>query len=1067
MTLGTDMTPGMMETQEQTKTGANRPPCFWSTANPLSFLFFCFPVPIMKKGNSLCEDDLPRLHACEKSAALCAKYEEEWNKSARTKRPSALWALFRSMQKTYWLIMFIEFLEVCAQIMLSIILGLFLHAFRPGDINGMILYASLFVALVFFIVVLHAHYFTWMMWHCVRMRHAVQTLLFRKCMLLSLTALGKFGQGKIVNLYSSELWRIEMGAVQSVFIFLAPAHLAVVSIIAYVQVGTNALYGTLLLCFFTSMQFLFAKIFRITRSRIVLLADRRVNLMKELLMSAKMIKMYAWEKPFAQKTGKVRDEETRWIMTSFVIKALNQTFSYMCATVSVVAIALAESAEGKTLDGATLFPLFALFVPLQLSLAFMLPHAVEMGSDLLVADKRLTQLFLNAEESSRQKLTIHHQVGDDDTSKNSIECKDVCYSWGCGGVNLRSVTFTVPPTSLTIITGKVGCGKSTLCLNLLGEVAAQSGHISIHAERIAYCEQDPFLLQGSLEHNIVAGAPSKDYDPARVHRAVLASGMAADLKVFSDGLHTELGERGINLSGGQKSRLALARALYSDADVYILDDPMGALDTKVQREVFRTAILQDLAHKTVLLVTHQVHLLSECLEPECRPTTVIVMEEGEIIRQGPVADFVDYFNLQHKTEDDSDTDQTKANSSDTLDEESNAEKATAFIAEETRVKGGVPLACYRKYWGLAMPTYLLVFVAGFMICTQGFFVLMQAFLPLWVSQTSTVQQEPRWMHYIAILLAASWTCLAARNMTVLCAASLAARRLHNMAFASVMFTNVRFFDQNPLGRILNRFSKDIGIMDDLLPMYYNDMQNTLLTTIGIVTLVCVVNPVVLIAVVFLMVYFLFVWRFYLTASLPLKRIEAVTRSPIFTQLSTMLQSLPTIRAYQLQQVAIDDFHGSVDLNFSAFWTFKFCERWFGIRLDFVAAGFQCFALVAALIVRALTKKPDSQWLDFVGLTLAYAIQLAGLFQWCVRQSAEVQNQMVSTERVLEYTELPPEESAKVRYSLDVDPQEESVGDLKFEDVHLRYALDSPFVLKGVTFHLKPGETCGVVGRTGR
>eukprot|EP00397_Hematodinium_sp_SG-2012_P001294 GEMP01001295.1.p1 GENE.GEMP01001295.1~~GEMP01001295.1.p1 ORF type:complete len:1013 (+),score=209.77 GEMP01001295.1:883-3921(+) len=814
------------------------------------------------------------------------------------------------------------------------------------------------------------------------------------------------------------------------------------------------------------MQFLFAKIFRLTRSRIVRLADRRVNLTKELLTSVKMIKMYAWEKPFAQKTGKVRDEETWWIMTSFVIKALNGTFSFMGATASVIVIVLAESAAGKTLDGATLFPLFALFVPLQLSLSVMLPHAVEMGSDLMVADKRLTQLFLSAEESSRQKMKVHRHVGDDGTSKNSIECKDVCYSWGCGGVNLHNITFTVPPTSLTIITGKVGCGKSTLCLNLLGEVAAQSGHISINSERIAYCEQEPFLLQGSVEHNIIAGAPSKDYDPASVHRAVLASSMTADLKMFSDGLRTELGERGINLSGGQKSRLALARALYSDADVYILDDPMGALDTNVQREVFRTAILQDLAHKTVLLVTHQVHLLSECLEPECRPTTVIVMEEGEIIRQGPVADFVDYFNLQHKTEDDSDTDQTKANSNDTSSEESNAEVAPAFIAEETRVKGGVPLACYRKYWRVVMPTHVLVFFVGFMIYTQGIFVFTQAYLPLWVSQTPTVQQEPRWMHYMVILLATSWTCLAVRNLTVLCSTSLAARRLHNMAFTSVMFTSVRFFDQNPLGRILNRFSKDIGLMDDMLPIYYNDTQNTLLTTIGIVTLVCVVNPVVVIAVVLLLVYFVFVRRFYLTASQPLKRIEAVTRSPIFTQLSTMLQSLPTIRAYQLQQVAFDDFHGSVDLNFSAFWTFKFCERWFGIRLDFVSAGFQSFALVTALIMRVWTKKPDPQWIDFVSLTLAYALQLAGWFQWCARQSAEVQNQMVSTERVLEYTELPPEESKKACYSSDVDPQEESVGDLKFEDVHLRYALDSPWVLQGVTFHLKQGETCGVVGRTG-
>jgi len=1102
-------------TNHQPSCAPERPPCMWVKASTFSKLLFIWTNKILGLKGDVSEVNLPLLHESEECAHLLARYESAWEKERKKSRPSAMFALLRCFILDYCLVGWTQVLEMALLMGQAFTLSKFMEELKNSKTDSLapvILLAIIFSIETLFAVIIHAYFFTWIYWTGMRVRHAAQALVFKKCLGLSLNVMGHFGQGKITNLYSSELWRIEMGAVQFVFIILAPMHLIVVVIVVYFIVGMSAIYGVLVLAIFAAAQFLFQKLFRRFRKQTVGFADTRVGLMKELLEAARMIKMYSWEEPFAKNCAKVRNKETKCLSQAFTLRSVNYSGSFTAAITAVGVAFIAEAASGVKLEGHRLFPLIALFNHLQLTLSIFFPFAFEMISDLIVADTRLTRLFMDADKSETKLAEIMKSVKTSNPNESSIECNNVSFDWGNGGVQLKDISFTVGNSALTVITGKVGCGKTTLALNLLGEITGHVGSITLKANGIAYVEQEPFILQGTIIHNICSSVADKEYDFKALLRVVEASGLAADINILPEGIFTEIGERGVNLSGGQKARLSLARALYSDAEVYILDDPFSALDPNVQKSVFEKTILTFLKDKTVLLITHQVHLLSLCVNRE--NTRVIVMEEGQIVKQGLVHEFVEFFSLDNgspkngvttpkmsNTVEDSTSIRTDEQAGSALQMQlalspkGGENKGQAFISTEGQGSKYVHFSVWKKYWMAAASLPVIIFFLFWIVFAQAVQVLTISYFTIWTSMDYGDQQQEKWIHYMIILVTCTWLSVLFRSLGCFQLTLRASKRIHNLAFEKVMLTGIRFFELNPLGRILNRFSKDIGLMDDILPINYNDTINCMMAVLGIVVFVCTVNPFVLPILLPLLLYFLWIRTYYLKSSQPLKQLDATTRSPIFIHLTTMLQGLPSLRAYGLQKVVLEDYLQAMDLNFAALETFKFCERWFGIRMDLVACAFQTCAIAVVVIVWVAASNLTTEDIDLIGISLIYMIQIAGLFQWAVRQSAEVQNIMTSVERVLEYGDLEYEErpvksrgscissicssekkrmresTVTLRGDIMVNDDDDNVlfgsqGDLLFEDVELRYNPNAPLVLNKVTFHLTPGQSCGVVGRTG-
>uniref|UniRef100_A0A8C3ILG3 Multidrug resistance-associated protein 4 n=1 Tax=Chrysemys picta bellii TaxID=8478 RepID=A0A8C3ILG3_CHRPI len=512
---------------------------------------------------------------------------------------------------------------------------------------------------------------------------------------------------------------------------------------------------------------------------------------------------------------------------------------------------------------------------------------------------------------------------------------------------------------------------------------------------------------------------------------------------------TVIGDRGATLSGGQKARVNLARAVYQDADIYLLDDPLSAVDAEVSRHL---CIYQALHQKVSILVTHQLQYLHAVNQ-------ILILKEGKMVGKGTYSEFlssgIDFASLLKKNEE---VEQSPIPGISTMTSARNRTFSQSsvwsqdslllpvprdqLLTPESRSEGKINFKIYRKYFA-AGANYFVIFILLLLNILAQVRYLMDATnnkeIDLCLTVTTVLFGIVRSLLVFTVLVNAGQT-------------------LHNKMFQSLLKAPVLFFDRNPIGRILNRFSKDIGHLDDLLPLTILDFIQTLLQIFGVVAVAVAVIPWILIPLVPLCILFIFLRRYFLDTARDIKRLESTTRSPVFSHLSTSLQGLWTIRAFKAEQRFQELFDAHQDLHSEAWFLFLTTSRWFAVRLDAICA---IFVIVVAFGSLFLANTLDA---GQVGLALSYAITLMGMFQWGVRQSAEVENLMISVERVMEYTEL--EKEAPWESNKRPPAEWPSQGVIAFENVNFTYSLDGPLALRHLSVLIKSKEKVGIVGRTG-
>ncbi|KAA6392071.1 MAG: putative ABC transporter C family member 3 [Streblomastix strix] len=672
---------------------------------------------------------------------------------------------------------------------------------------------------------------------------------------------------------------------------------------------------------------------------------------------------------------------------------------------------------------------------------------------------------------------------------------------------LIDINFKLPKGSLTMVIGTVGSGKSSIGSALIGDIEKQSGEIFMSGT-IAYCPQTAWINNNTVRGNITFGCK---YKKKKYNEVVRICALEPDFKTLAAGDETAIGEKGINLSGGQKARIQLARAVYSDRDIYILDDPLSAVDAHVGRIIYEECIEGRLKGKTRLLITNQLQYIDKA-------DNIIVLEKGRIIGQGTSAqlkekgiDFQKFIvkeskrNKKDKKEKEKEKEKEqekekeivngevkhKTTKKDVKDQqptkENEAETAKQIMTNEEQETNGVPWSSYLSYFLSMAPIPLLIPFTLIILTGEALNIFQQWWLGCVGSDDQISTVSFGWKIGIYAFLGLGVLIF---FLTRACVSAFAVRRsnrlIHRKLITHVVHSPSSFFDTTPLGRILNRFTGDVSQTDQALYMNLMQVLNCLASLIGQIIIIAIDTPFFLYIGLPTLLIFYFVMKIYSRASRNLQRIEAISRSPVLSHFSETVTGagLSTIRAYNLEKEWEQKFEKLNDDWSVRFIIFYEGKKWATLYSSFVSTIF----MIGVILIGWWRMEPSKY---AVAITAATQFGVIGIM--IVQQFVELESKMTSFDRIRFYsTKLPQEKSYsgyKVKYGASKYAAEEDIphslknnsneqkeiipieswpqyGNVQFENISFRYRSGLPYVLNNVDFQFKGGEKIGVCGRTG-
>lgn len=618
--------------------------------------------------------------------------------------------------------------------------------------------------------------------------------------------------GQLINLASSDVERFVVAGSYLPFLILSPLQLAVIVYLMYRLLGPAGIVGVGVLCLAIPVQWLASQIFARLRAKTAVVTDSRVKATNELISGIRLLKMYCWERPFVALVAALRKKEISFVRRANLIKAANMAFFFVAPAltsfVTFLTFELIESTD-NVLTARKVFQSMALLSIARLNMTLFFPNAVQGFSEVRVSVQRLTQLMTHINQPSganiaQSKPTLAVPV-------KGAAVQDLHCHWTTGHTVLKDITFDCTAPGIYGVVGQVGSGKSSLLYALLGELPAVSGAVVVTGT-VSYSAQQPWI-QGNLtiKENILFGRP---YDQHRYQRVLAACQLTKDMEQLTAGDDTMVGERGVTLSGGQKARVSLARAIYRPADIYLLDDPLSAVDAAVGKALYEQVFQDFLLDKVVILATHQVQYLTQATRilvlsvdghQEACDTYPALLAKGwnpqELVAEVQIL-----------------APATTAAPQKIQGVVLATPKAEPQVRREEAVQtGSVRASTYIEYARAGASVGALVLLLVLCILTQASNLVTDWFLSYWVELAPAERHEDRNLGVYGALVA-GLVCLGVlRSFAFFVILLASTRELHNRMLHSVAFAPIQFFDANPVGRILNRFSKDLGYMDDLLP----------------------------------------------------------------------------------------------------------------------------------------------------------------------------------------------------------------------------------------------------------
>ena len=933
----------------------------------------------------------------------------------------------------------------------------------------------------------------------VRIRNQLMASVYRKTLRLSSGALQTESSGRIVTLMSNDAQKIQEFIVLVHEVWAAPLIVGAALWLLF-QVLTWATFIGLavIMCLVPLTSTTAKRLFGLRRG-LLGLADKRVGLLSEVVGGIRVIKLACWEKRFEEKVSAVRALE---VGTLWRISKLSAVFGVLIfaapVLISVAAIGTYSLYDGS-LTATRLYTALSCFNIIRFPLAF-LPFIMLSLLNSKVAIDRLGE-FLVADEAEEL-------VPDTATAPGAIVVSGpAAFSYaqptakpapeaaggkrggakpGASGApaaelksasasvlldapsapfRLTGVELRVAPGQLVMVIGPVGSGKSSLLYALNRYLVRDHGSVALGGS-LAYAAQSAWILNATVEANVLFGMPM---DAARYAAALDAAQLRPDLLALPYGDQTEIGEKGVTLSGGQKQRVSLARLVYADADVNLLDDPLSAVDAHVGAALFEQCICGVLGRKTRVLVTHALTYLPHADQ-------IVVVEDGRMREAGTYAELrakgtdFDTMCKAHAVHDGEAAASPKTAASSAkaaTPEDAPAKKpyiadAKNLTGEEQRTAGNVSSSVYAAYANAAGSRGVLLLVVVAFSVEYGSKAFCDSWLTFWTSDTFHWSADPQKRNYYLLiyfcLFVGNACCTFVERLSVFYFARRASQNLHDRMLRKVLRMPQTFFDTTPSGRIINRFSRDTEVLDNLLPASLSQFLACFFSILTSFIVISVVNPWFVLVLVPILFLYLKLQRYYIPACVELQRIESTTRSPIYASLGEAVAGIPTIRAYGRGSHFIDASDSVVFRNGCTVQTQRMSAEWLNIRLRFLSA---VVSTLAAVLVIAGRVPPG-----LAGLTLVYAFQVPQFMERGTAQASDAESKMNSVERMGEYDRMPEEAPHELPTDAALPPSWPASGALTVENLVVRYRPELPPVLRSVSFALETSQKLGIVGRTG-
>ncbi|GMH36556.1 hypothetical protein BSKO_04424 [Bryopsis sp. KO-2023] len=873
-------------------------------------------------------------------------------------------------------------------------------------------------------------------------------MLYEKSLRISSAAKTKMGIGAIVNLQSNDASNIWDLPINFHILWSGPFQITVILLMLMRVLGwASALAGFGMTLTLIPLNTVVGSRMEKYRKQMMTHTDERVKLTTEVIAGIKAIKLYAWEEPYLQKIWEIRELELgRLLKLATMEVILFAGFDVGPVIVSLVAFGT-YAAVGNTLRASVAFPALALFTLLEFPL-MMFPYQLMTLINGKVAIKRV-QRFMETDDI--EELSSSGSEGGP-----SVTMKNACFSWGSGEEPIISdLNLDAENGELVMVVGEVGVGKSSLLAALLNEMHKVRGSYEVRGS-IATTTQDAWIQNMTLKENILM---DKELDAERYAEVIAACALSPDIAMLPAGDATEIGEKGVNLSGGQKHRVALARACYANSDVFLLDDPLSAVDAHVGRHLFDKCICGLLSGKIRILVTHQLQFLPSA-------DVVVVLEKGKATHVGSYAELVkegvefgERIMGNEHTEGDSNQEGT--------DKDTSGGEATAknmsdgkgdLTKDENREVGQVKRHVYLAYFKSWGPCLLLPLLA---VASSTFENGLSVSRNWWLSMWATKPEDSDTAYYLRIYFAlgAVSICFTVITSVLIVIGSMnSSKKLVYDLLKRTLRLPMSFYDTQPSGRLINRFSKDTQSLDTemrfVVLMVISCLVHALFTfvVIGAVTRIVIVA-----AVAYAVLYFLIQQRF-VAATREMKRLDSIATSPIFSHFNATLQGLQTVRAFGRQSNFLAKNEALINDSNRARWPLVTANQWLAVRLQIMSALIVFFTGVTTAVV--FETNPG-----LAGLAITSSLGLTGLMDWLVRQISQLEVTMNCVERVIEYEKYDTEKAAIVPENR---PPESwpSEGAVTVEDVWVKYRPELEPVLKGISFSIKARERVGICGRTG-
>uniref|UniRef100_A0A8C6RER0 ATP-binding cassette, sub-family member 2 n=1 Tax=Nannospalax galili TaxID=1026970 RepID=A0A8C6RER0_NANGA len=944
-------------------------------------------------------------------------------------------------------------------------------------------------------------------------RTTVMASVYKKALTLSNLARRQYTIGETVNLMSVDAQKL-----MNVTNFMHLVWSSVIQIVLSIyflwrELGPSVLAGVGMMVLLVPVNGVLATKNKNIQFKNMKYKDRRLKIMNEILNGIKILKYFAWEPSFKDQVQNLRKKELKNLLVygqlQTVITFILQLTPVLVSVITFSVYVLVDS--NNILDAEKAFTSITLFNILRFPLG-MLPMVISAMLQASVSIDRLEK-YLGGDDLDTS--AIRHVCSFD----KAVQFSEASFTWDQDlEATIQDVNLDIMPGQLVAVVGTVGSGKSSLISAMLGEMENVRGHITIKGTT-AYVPQQSWIQNGTIKDNILFGS---ELNEEKYQQVLEACALLPDLEMLPGGDLAEIGEKGINLSGGQKQRVSLARAVYQNSDIYILDDPLSAVDAHVGKHIFNKVVGPNglLKGKTRILVTHGIHFLPQVDE-------IVVLENGSILEKGSYHDLMakkGVFAKNLKTymkrsspegeatvNDDSEEEddcgliptveeipedaasltmkrenslhRTLSRSSrsssrhvkslknslkiknvNTLKEKEEPVKGQKLIKKEFMETGKVKFSIYLKYLQ-AVGWCSIFFIILATMMNSVAFIGSNLWLSAWTSDSqvfngSTYPVSQRDMRIgvfgalglaqgLFVFIATLWSTYACTH---------ASKTLHRQLLNNILRAPMSFFDTTPTGRIVNRFAGDISTVDDMLPQSLRSWLMCLFGIISTLVIICLATPVFAIIIIPLGIIYVSVQVFYMATSRQLRRLDSVTRSPIYSHFSETVSGLPVIRAFEQQQRFLALSHLGIDTNQKCVFSWIFSNRWLAIRLELVGnLVIFCSALLLVIYKNTLSG-------DMVGFVLSNALNITQTLNWLVRMTSETETNIVAVERINEYINVKNE----APWVTDKRPPSNwpSKGEIQFNNYQVRYRPELDLVLKGITCDIKSSEKIGVVGRTG-